>query len=417
MPGLEGYSVFGGRLYERFNPRMAAKMKIGYCTNVHAGIDLETAKANLLKHACVARDAANWSGPLGVGLWLAEPAAREAAQGDNPAKLRDWLVEHGLDAFTMNGFPQGNFHEPIVKHRVYLPTWWDPSRLEYTRNLVRILSVLIPEGGTGSISTLPIAWGMPRVSKYHLVEAAEQFSKLAEDLAKVEEEQGRQIVIAIEPEPGCEIGDASTMRSFFQRYLLNRPDAERIRKYITVCHDICHAAVMREDQGRELKSYVELGMRIGKVQVSSAILVEWDLLKNEEKILAFEQLKAFAEDRYLHQTTTRSGPAGSVRLHEDLPRLIQSVEAPTELSGSWCVHFHVPIFLSEFGLLKSTRPEIDRCIQFLTNPMHASAFTNHWEVETYAWGVLPQGIARANLAEGIADELKWFRDRITPATT
>ena len=31
--------------------------------------------------------------------------------------------------FTFNGFPYGDFHQSVVKHRVYEPTWADAERL------------------------------------------------------------------------------------------------------------------------------------------------------------------------------------------------------------------------------------------------------------------------------------------------
>ncbi len=64
---------------------------------------------------------------------------------------------------------------------------------------------------------------------------------------------------------------------------------------------------MREDQGLQLQAYREAGIRIGKVQVSSAVQVDWDLLNEEGKKLAWDQLAQFGEERYLHQTTVRSG--------------------------------------------------------------------------------------------------------------
>jgi hypothetical protein len=58
----------------------------------------------------------------------------------------------------MNGFPYGDFHEPVVKHKVYQPTWYEPARWKYTLQLAEILNQLLLPGVEGSISTLPIAW-------------------------------------------------------------------------------------------------------------------------------------------------------------------------------------------------------------------------------------------------------------------
>ena len=40
----------------------------------------------------------------------------------------------------------------------------------------------------------------------------------------------------------------------------------------------------------------------------------------------------------------------------------------------------------------------------------------HFEVETYAWNVLPKELQKDDLAEGIADELIWLRERMHPST-
>src|SRR5205814_146559 len=109
----------------------------------------------------------------------------------------------GLVPYTFNGFPYGDFHKEVVKHDVYLPTWTDPRRLEYTRNLIAIQHALLPLGMAGSISTLPLAWGEPRPTAEQLDAAAANLRQLAEELARLEHKQGRFICLCIEPEPGC----------------------------------------------------------------------------------------------------------------------------------------------------------------------------------------------------------------------
>ncbi len=392
---------------------MAGRIEsIAYCTNVHAGADLASARANLEKYSCRTREyffgsKSPSAGRLGVGLWLADEAAQQALQSNQLPAFRDWLVEKNLRVFTMNGFPQGNFHQPVVKHNVYLPTWWSPSRLAYTRSLVTILQHLIEPEEIGSISTLPLGWSVPSPSHEQLVQAAMHFACLAEELSRLLEETGKEIVIAIEPEPGCQLGDSASLRRFFREYLGQVANAEQVRKHITVCHDICHAAVMREDQRKELEAYREEGMRVGKVQVSSAIHIDWSSLDLEGKRRAWAQLASFAEDRYLHQTTISS--KSGIEWVEDLPQLLARVQDLAELSGVWRVHFHVPIFASELGALQTTQDEIRVCLDFMKAiPKESSFFTGHWEVETYAWSVLPREFAPSDLAVGIAEELLWF---------
>src|SRR6185369_14696736 len=130
----------------------------GYCTNVHANASLEKTRANLEKHALGVKRRISPNEPMGIGLWLSANAAQELVSSGQVTDFAGWLREIGLVPFTMNGFPYGDFHEPVVKHKVYQPTWYEPARLEYTLQLAEILDQLLPSGVEGSISTLPIAW-------------------------------------------------------------------------------------------------------------------------------------------------------------------------------------------------------------------------------------------------------------------
>ena len=100
------------------------RLPLAYCTNVHAGPDLDRAVANLDRHAIEVKRRYSPQEPMGVGLWLAAEGARQCLEESRIGWLRDWLGERGLLPFTFNGFPYGDFHQRVVKHNVYLPTWW-----------------------------------------------------------------------------------------------------------------------------------------------------------------------------------------------------------------------------------------------------------------------------------------------------
>ena len=79
----------------------------------------------------------------------------------------------------------------------------------------------------------------------------------------------------------------------------------------------------------------------------------------------------------------------------------------------WRVHFHVPIFVDNFGSLQTTQQDILQATRFLEQHRQerigeSTWFTGHYEVETYAWPVLPESLAVRDLASGIAQELKYF---------
>ena len=161
---------------------------------------------------------------------------------------------------------------------------------------------------------------------------------------------------------------------------------------------------MFETQKDVLQRYQAAGILVGKVQISSAIQADWSSMHTTQKVEAFQQLRAFAEDRYLHQTVATTEYSTTV-FHEDLPDLLQSTSSPKDLQGEWRIHFHVPIFLEQFGLLKTTHSEISECVDALVDIPERP---HHFEVETYAWGVLPAELQESDLSRGIAKELNWF---------
>lgn len=385
---------------------MPIPFSTGYCTNVHAGGTLREMRENLERHAVRVKALASPDRPMGIGLWLSAAAAQELAETRQVADFRDWLAERGLVPYTMNGFPYGNFHEPVVKHRVYQPTWWEPARLAYTLRLVDILHEILPSGLEGSISTLPIAWGTPCLDLEQTQATAQQLKLAAGHMHELEERTGRLIYLCLEPEPGCVFTFADDVVHFFQWQLLQGPDADVIRRHIRICHDVCHAAVMFEDQEDVLRKYRDAGIEVGKIQVSAALRMDLDALPAKEVMqgapaAATTQLKQFVEDRYLHQTVIRRG--SDEQFYEDLPAAFAS-EGATPITGEWRVHFHVPIYLKKFGLLESTQEQISSCLQ----AARQYSSCQHFEVETYAWGVLPKELQHAELAAGIAQELKWL---------
>lgn len=391
-------------LRARDNRTIAVSMRyqLAYCTNVHAGADLARTRANLHHYARAVKERFSPQAPMGIGLWLAAPAVRQLLATRRLAELAGWLADCGLVPFTLNGFPQGDFHEPIVKHRVYRPTWWERDRVEYTLDLIAALDALLPARLEGSISTLPIAWGHPPPSRAQLQLAARHLDEVISRLARLEAETGRLIYICLEPEPGCVLQRSSDVVWLFEEVLWpvsQRPDAVR---YVRVCHDICHAAVMFEDQREVLARYAAHGIRVGKVQVSSAVRVDFDALERGARQQAKQALASFAEDRYLHQTCVRSATGGEIQFFEDLPQALEAVQP----SGQWRVHFHVPIYLDRFGHLQGTQDDIRSCLQ--AAGQHADL--QHFEVETYAWSVVPQALQQADLAAGIAREMQWCAD-------
>ncbi len=358
------------------------------------------------RHAAAVRRAECPGGVLGLGLWLPAGVAREVLERDRVGELAGWLGERGLRVFTINGFPYGDFHKLVVKRRVYEPNWADPRRARYTIDLAKILAGLLSGDDEGSISTLPVGWRADVLEFSGALErAVGQLRVVVEALHRLRQETGKLIHVDLEPEPGCWLGRSEEVVRFFEERLLCGGEEARVREHVRVCHDICHAAVMFEDQERVIGRYRGAGIRIGKVQVSSALRVDFERMEEGERTGAVEQLEAFCEDRYLHQTVVRTNPGDEgLVFFEDLPEAIEAYRAGVLRAGEWRVHFHLPVFIERCGLLRTTAEQIAGCIEAI-RPVDG---IRHFEVETYAWGVLPASLRGEGLARGIAGELRWL---------
>ncbi|HET6858166.1 MAG TPA: metabolite traffic protein EboE [Streptomyces sp.] len=363
---------------------------LAYCTNVHPAQTVDGITAQLADQAELVRQQLG-ADLVGVGLWLpADVAHHLAADPSAVAALRREMAARGLETVTLNGSPYRGFHAPVVKRGVYVPDWSEPSRLNYTLNLARVLAGLLPDDAArGSVSTLPLAWrtswtGVQRSA------AARQLDELAAGLKEIEAETGRVVRVGLEPEPGCV---AETTAQAVE--VLAGADHD----WLGLCLDACHLAVQYEDPRTAVAGLLAAGVRVVKVQASSALVADepWD-----PQVRA--ALRPFAEPRFLHQTRERAGD-GTLYGADDLaPALAGAVpgEAP------WRIHHHVPLHDRPEPPLRNTGDVLQRTLQAMFGG--PQAITDHVEVETYTWNVLPAGLrptGSAGVAAGIAAELEW----------
>jgi hypothetical protein len=143
----------------------------------------------------------------------------------------------------------------------------------------------------------------------------------------------------------------------------------------------------------------ELGIRVGKIQISSAIKI--DLRENREAKL--KAIQSFDEPVYLHQVVAKNAD-GSFQKYHDLP---EALATDTDEQTEWRIHFHVPLFIESYGLLDSTQNDIVKTL----NVQKATPFTKHLEVETYTWGVLPPDMQKP-IGESIVRELEWVSEQL-----
>lgn len=358
---------------------------LAYCSNVHPADDLDGVVAQLERYAAPVRERLGVDA-LGVGLWIARPALDD---GGAAKRLAGELRRLGLEVVTLNGFPYKGFHDPVVKHNVYLPTWADPRRRYYTVGLAHLLAELLPDDvAEGSISTLPLGW-REKWGQGAQDAARAALEAVADDLARLEQRTGKRIRIALEPEPGCTIETVEQAAGFL---------ADLAPEWIGICLDACHLAVQFEDAEGAVTALGDVGVPVVKAQISSALRVP-EPGSDEGRSL----LNQFDEPRFLHQVRERVN--GHVAGSDDLPAALAG-ELPGE--REWRVHFHVPVHAAEH----TTRDELETTLAALAGGERPA--TRHLEVETYTWTVLPEGAPDddGRLIEGLASELAWTRDRL-----
>jgi hypothetical protein len=378
-----------------------------YCTNVHPGETLPAVRELVKRHVTAVKASVSPQARFGVGLRLAAAAASSLESPEELERFKAELDAEDLYCFTLNGFPYGAFHGTRVKELVYLPDWLAPARGRYTELLAQVLAELLPAGIKGSISTVPGCFKPNAKSEDDERRMALAMIDVVAKLVDIERARGKEIALALEPEPECFLETTAEAVRFFETHLLGREalarlgelarvelgDAERLlRRHLGVCLDTCHASVEFEAPLDAWRRLEQAGISVPKVQISAGLRLPE---ATPERLRA---LGAFAEEVYLHQTVVRND-AGLTR-YLDLP---DALAAESAVGAEWRVHFHVPIFLRELGPFESTQPDLLP----LLHELAAVADCPHLEVETYTWDVLPAEFRNVPVEEAIARELRF----------
>lgn len=380
-----------------------------YCTNIHPGERWDEVFRNLDVYTRALKTRLSPDEPFGIGLRLSDLASREILEGDELPRFKDWLDANGMYVFTMNGFPYGGFHRQIVKDHVYAPDWRTQERVDYTVRLAHILAELLPEGMEGGISTSPISY-KPWLATGERHEALElgaiHLEQVTAELVRLRERTDKLIHIDIEPEPDCLIENLAETIHFFNDVLLpksgNMLIVDDLQDHIRVCYDTCHFAVEYEQPDVVFEQFAENGIKVGKVQISSALRIP--IPQSEEgRHEVVELLDPFAEHTYLHQVIERR-PGGTLGHYSDLPRAVYNIlDAEAE---EWRIHYHVPIFVDHYGKLGSTQYDITATL----DEVIPQRICSHFEIETYTWDVLPPEL-KVDITESISREYEWVLEQ------
>jgi len=356
-----------------------------YCSNIHPGENWQDVQANLSRHTPGIHQALNPTGSFGIGLRLSAAAVGELAQPAALAEFKSFLAASNTYVFTINGFPYGPFHGTRVKEDVYLPDWKDAERLRYSNQLADVFAEFLQDGQVGSISTVPGAFKATVTSPDDVHSMARFYVQHVAHLVRLERSSGKSIILAIEPEPCCFLETIEESINFFHDHLYSQAAVKQLsdelaissaeasqylRKHLTLCLDLCHAAVEFEDCNSCL-----------------------DALEKAEQV-------------YLHQVIEKKN--GQINRYKDLPDALATLDNDGA-SREWRVHFHVPIFHDELGDFSSTQFFISEALaRHKIKPI-----SEHLEVETYTWDVLPPELRSMPVEDAISRELQWVVNKLS----
>jgi hypothetical protein len=381
-----------------------------YSTLVHAGDNWDQMRASVEEFVPKVKRRLGVEGKFGVSLRISGDSQKTLSESAQARfDLKKFLDGEGLYVFTINAFPYGPFKGQRVMERVYEPDWTTNQRVEYTKSIADILVDITDADTSPSIQTAPLAFA-PNVSDENYIArfTTSVFEVLAH-LYHLEARTGRRVKLSIEPEPACYLETTDETVAFFKERMhapagvaelakiaqIPLSEAEgAIKRYLGIVFDIGHQSVGFEDIPQSLEKLVNAGIPIFKLQEAAALWVE------SLSLDIIPELRRFTDTIYLSQTSLKT--AEGIVKYLNLGEALDAYEAnpvPTEMR----THFHVPVFLEEIGPFKTTRFAVQQALA-----MHRKQpLSDHLEIETYTWDVLPAELKTGDIVDYVSRELEF----------
>jgi hypothetical protein len=314
--------------------------------------------------------------------------------------------------YTVNAFPFGPFKGRVVMEQVYEPDWATEDRVRYTCQVADILSQITPQSVSPSIQTAPLAFRPKVTTEEDVAHLTDGLLRVVAHLIELERRTGRRVKLALEPEPFCFLETTEeTVRYFQDRVysgdgtrhlarLTGLPASEvvgLVRRHLGVVFDICHQSVEFEDIADSLHLLYDAGIPIFKLQAAAALWVP------EVTAASIAALEKFTDTIYLSQTT--ESREGQLTRYLNLADAIAAWRLDPVGRREWRTHFHVPVFLDDLGEFGTTRFGIEAALK-----VHAQTpLSDHLEIETYTWDVLPTHLKSGDITDYVCRELEWLQ--------
>lgn len=386
-----------------------------YSTLVHPGDTWQDMWHSLTTYVPKVKERISPKEPFGVSLRLAAPSAERLVNDKTERdKLKKFLDDNDMYLSTVNAFPYGSFKGRRVKEQAYEPDWRSDERTQYTLNVAEILGDVAPEGSSPSIQSAPLGF-KPRVTGPDVIASyTEHVLQVAARLVDIHARTNRMIGLGLEPEPFCFLGTTDEVVDYFTKNLYSGAAAARLaklagipiseahialRRHVGVVFDICHQAVEHENIAESLQKLVDAGIPIFKLQEAAALYMP------EVNPRVIDTLARFADTIYLTQTIEKKDGQFNRFLNlEDAFAAWKKSSGPRE----WRTHVHVPVFLDDLGMFRTTRFAIEDALRY----HKANPLSRQLEIETYTWDVLPASLKTGDIVDYVCRELEWVKGQL-----
>jgi len=377
------------------------KTYFSYCMNNHPASNYQELKSNLTQFARPIKEAVKEYGEMSIELHLNDIVANETLNSCDD--LINHLKELNLLVTSINNFPLIDFHQPIVKEKVYLPNWAHSERLESTKTCAQILANIVlaqPESKSIQVPISTLA-GCYQYHDYDSDQMLENFLSMADFLIQLNQDNNIHLTLALEPEPQTTLDTKESIIKFFKKDLKIKAEQtkrnyDQILKVIGLNFDTCHSSVIFEKPKDVVEELLNQNIPIFKFHITSAPKFCSPITKDK-----IEALKKLNEPKYLHQTYTKI--KNKIIAYQDLNLLVDSNIMDVDEIRT---HFHTPLYLTDFGPAKTTNNEVEELLQFLKTIPN----TYNFVTETYTWPQHLDAIEAENfdIKKGIQDEVSWL---------
>lgn len=385
---------------------------LSYSTLVHAGDTWAEMNASLREFLPKVKQRISPNEPFAVSLRISAASAKTLTDSpDERASLAAFLKQEGLYVYTVNAFPYGPFKGQVVMEKVYEPDWTTDDRVNYTNSVADILAEISPANVNPSIQTAPLAFKPNVAGEQYVNTFTRNVFRVVKHLRELEERTGRRVKLAIEPEPACYLETTDETVAYFKERIYSRRGIQELaqvagiaiseaegaaRRYLGIVFDIGHQSVGFENITESLNKLVDAGIPIFKLQEAASLWVD---NLTEDKIAS---LRRFTDTIYLSQTSLKQD--GKITKYLNLGEALDAYEANPVIT-EMRTHFHVPVFLEELGPFRTTRFGVQEALK-----MHReTSLSDHLEIETYTWDVLPAELKTGDIIDYVCRELEFVR--------